>query len=104
MLFLNKRIIFFYAYHVEVYPVFKHNLRGSKTQLKINISCHKITDEKFTNLFITNNNNKMTKNQEIVALHYVIIYHFTKFQIIKTISRRENLETYKKKSRSFRPP
>ena len=56
-------------------------LRGSESQLKIQISCHNIADEKISNLPITNSKNNITENQDCIALHYIIIYHFTKFAV-----------------------
>ena len=43
-------------------------LRGSESQLKIQISRHNIADKKISNLLITNSKNNITKNQDIVAL------------------------------------
>ena len=40
-----------------------------------------IADKKISNLLITNSKNNITKNQDIVALRYIIIYHFTKFEV-----------------------
>ena len=57
------------------------NIRGSKNQLKIQISHYNIADKKISNLLITNSKNNITKNQDIVALRYIIIYHFTKFEV-----------------------
>ena len=54
-------------------------LRGSESQLKIQISRHILADEKISNLPITNSKNTITENQDCIALRYIIIYHFTKF-------------------------
>ena len=57
------------------------NLRGSESQLKIQISRHNIANEKISNLPITNSKNNITENQDCIALRYIIIYHFTKFAV-----------------------
>ena len=56
-------------------------LRGSENQLKIQISRHNIADEKISNLHITNSKNNITEHQDRIALRYIIIYHFTKFEV-----------------------
>ena len=54
---------------------------GSESQLKIQISRHNIADEKISNLPIKNSKNNITENQDCIALCYIIIYHFTKFEV-----------------------
>ena len=61
--------------------IFLLPLRGSESQLKIQISRHNIADEKISNLPITNNKNNITEYQDCIALRYTIIYHFTKFEV-----------------------
>ena len=58
-----------------------NHLRGSESQLKIQISRYSIADEKISNLPITNSKNNITENQDCIALRYIIIYHFTQFEV-----------------------
>ena len=55
--------------------------RGSESQLKIQISRHNIAYAKISNLPTTNSKNNITENQDCIALRYIIIYHFTKFEV-----------------------
>ena len=57
------------------------DIRGSESQLKIQISRHIVADEKISNLPITNSKNNISENQDCIALRYIIIYHFTKFEV-----------------------
>ena len=56
-------------------------LRGSESQLKIQILRYNIANEKISNLPITNSKNNIMGNQNCIALRYIIIYHSTKFEV-----------------------